>query len=67
MTKAVEIRLAEGDVTRLGVVRESGRVRLLVYDDVAPVPLVQAILSDDERDALVVALQSDGEPTPGNA
>lgn len=63
MNGTIEIRLARGDVARLGIVQEGSRIRLLVYQGSDSAPLIQAVLSDDERDALVVALRS-GDDRP---
>lgn len=50
------IRLARGDVQALKVVHEPGRTRLLVYQDIDPTPLIQALLSEEERRMLARAM-----------
>ncbi len=58
----VTIRLSRGDVQAIKIVRERGRTRLLIYQDIDPLPLIQALLSDEERDVLTRALLRSSRP-----
>lgn len=61
MTRRVEIRLTKGDVELLRVEWErGGGVGLLVYQRPEAVPLIQTVLSEDERAEIVRALSQRG-------
>ena len=46
------VRLEAGDVRALTVVRRGGRTRIVIHDQEAGMPLIQAMLSIDERKRL---------------
>lgn len=56
MRRQHEIELASGDVRKIVVVRLADHVRVAVYQGTEVGPLIQAILRDEERRALIRAL-----------
>lgn len=61
---AGDVVLTDGDVDRLVVVIDGPLTRLVVYSGGEDEPLVQAVLTPEERRRLVAALQQQAQPDP---
>ena len=53
----VTVRLAQGDVTKLEIVRRHPHLRIAVFEQKGEMPLIQVLLTPPEVEALIAALR----------